>query len=33
MKLLRIDVNGVIVEDVKPEHQEYARMLMEKKNG
>lgn len=29
----RIDVNGVIVEDVKPEHQEYARMLMEKKNG
>ena len=29
----RIDVNGVIVEDIKPEHQEYARMLMEKKNG
>ena len=29
----RIDINGVIVEDVKPEHQEYARMLMEKKNG
>lgn len=29
----RIDVNGVIVEDVKPEHQEYARILMGKKNG
>ena len=29
----RIDVNGVIVEDVKLKHQEYARMLMEKKNG
>ena len=29
----RIDVNGVIVEDVKPEHQEYARKLMEMKNG
>lgn len=29
----RIDVNGVIVEDVKPEHQEYARKMMEKKNG
>ena len=29
----RIDVNGVIVDDVKPEHQEYARMLMEKNNG
>ena len=28
----RIDVNGVIVEDVKPEHQEYARKLMEMKN-
>ena len=27
----RIDVNGVIVEDVKPEHQEYARKLMEMK--
>lgn len=29
----RIDVNGVIVEDVKPEHQEYARILMGNKNG
>lgn len=28
----RIDVNGVIVEDVKPEHQKYAREMMEKKN-
>lgn len=33
MKPPRIGVNSMIVEDVQPEHQKYAREMMEKKNG